>query len=221
MQAVGPAAAHHGAPGELVYDDNLATLDDVVDILELELLRLERVDDVQRPLRARVVQVRHLQQLLASLVALLGEQDGLLFLVNLVVVVLLQRLGDLGGLDVPLRGLVRHAGDDQRSSGLVDEDGVHLVDDAKVEVAEHELGGGLREVISKVIEAELGVGDVGDVAVVVLPALGLGHAGLDEAALEAEELVDLTNPLAVAPGEVVVDGDDVDTLAAEGVEEGG
>ncbi len=40
----------------------------------------------------------------------------------------------------------------------------------------------------------------------------------DAADVEAEELVDASHPFGVAFGEVVVDGDDVDTLAGEGVE---
>ena len=41
-----------------------------------------------------------------------------------------------------------------------------------------------------------------------------------EAHAEAHEAVDLAHPLAVAPGEVVVDRDDVDALAGDGVQVG-
>ena len=44
---------------------------------------------------------------------------------------------------------------------------------------------------------------------------------LDDADGHAEEAVDPAHPLRVAAGEVVVDGDDVDALAVEGVEVGG
>ena len=46
MQAIAPAAAGHGAPGELVHNDDLLAAHDVVDILVLQLLGLERVDEV-------------------------------------------------------------------------------------------------------------------------------------------------------------------------------
>ena len=46
----------------------------------------------------------------------------------------------------------------------------------------------------------------------------VGQAVDDDADGEAEELVDLAHPLAVALGEVVVDGDDMDALAGERVE---
>ena len=43
----------------------------------------------------------------------------------------------------------------------------------------------------------------------------------DDADGEAEEAVDLAHPLGVALGEIVVDGDDVDAAAGEGVQVAG
>ncbi len=50
--------------------------------------------------------------------------------------------------------------------------------------------------------------------------LGLLHV-LQDAPGEAEDVVDRAHPLGVAPGEVVVDGDDVDAVAGERVEADG
>ena len=47
------------------------------------------------------------------------------------------------------------------------------------------------------------------------------HAVDHQAHGEAQEAVDLAHPLAVALGQVVVDGDDVDPLPGQGVEVGG
>ena len=87
-------------------------------------------------------------------------------------------LGDERGDDpvhpvVLVGGIVRGAADDQRGARLVDEDGVHLVDDGVVELAldvvlEPEL-----HVVAQVVEAELVVLAVGDVAAVgCLPLAG-------------------------------------------------
>ena len=73
----------------------------------------------------------------------------------------------------------------------------------------------------QVVEAHLVVGAVGDVGGVGGLALGLVQAVDDEAHGEAQEAVDLAHPLAVALGKVVVDRDDVDAPAGEGVEVGG
>ena len=57
-------------------------------------------------------------------------------------------------------------------------------------------------------------------AVVRLAPLVRGHLGEDDADVEAEEPVDPAHPLRVAPGQVVVDGDDVHALAGQRVEVG-
>jgi hypothetical protein len=73
-------------------------------------------------------------------------------------------------------------------------------------------------VVAEVVEAELVVGAVGDVGSVGVAALLVVEVVDDDADSEAEEAVDLAHPLSVAFGEVVVDGDDVDAVAGEGVE---
>ena len=79
---------------------------------------------------------------------------------------------------------------------------------------------GRLHVVAQVVEAELAVGAVGDVAVVGLAAGFRVHVALDVAGRDAEGLVDRQHPFAVAAGEVVVDGDDVDALAFQRVEVG-
>jgi hypothetical protein len=129
-----------------------------------------------------------------------------------------ERLGDACELVVDLGGGLGLAGDDQRGSRLVDEDRVDLVDD-RVGVAS--LGQSLERhghVVAQVVEAELGVRAVGDVGRVSLLALRERHHVADEARAHAELLVDRAHPLGVALGEVVVDGDQVDTGAGERVQ---
>ena len=103
--------------------------------------------------------------------------------------------------------------------GLVDEDRVDLVHDGEVVAPLHHMVEVAGHVVAQVVEAELGVGAVGDVAVVgVLLVLPLRDLGRHPAHREAEELVDLAHPGGVAAGQVVVDRDDVDAIALEGVQ---
>ena len=76
-------------------------------------------------------------------------------------------------------------------------------------------------VVPEVVEAELVVGAVGDVGLVLLAPLVRLHLGQDHAHLEAEEVVNPAHPLGVALGQVVVDGDDVHALAGQRVQVGG
>ena len=103
--------------------------------------------------------------------ALLGLGDELVALLHL-------NAHDAGDERVH-RGVLRargdggRAGDDERRAGLVDEDRVHLVHNREVVAVLHHLVGlHGHAVVAQVVEAELAVGAVGDVAEVLLAALG-------------------------------------------------
>ena len=161
-----------------------------------------------------------LQDLLELLGAHFGEGRRALLLVDLVVVLGQLRNERIDGV-VELGAIVERAGDDQRRARLVDQDRVDLVDDRVVVAALDHRGELVLHVVAQVVEAELVVGAVGDVAGVGRLALGIVHAVDDDADGHAQELVDLPHPFGVALGEVVVDGDDVDALAGERVQVNG
>ena len=234
MQAVGPAAAGHEAARELVDDDDFAVLDDVLDVALVEGVGLDGDFDVVLHVPVfGVGDVADAEKFFDLLEAFVGDGDGAGLFVDHVVAgpglglegfdqLALFELGDDGvGDGVLVGGLVRGAGDDEGGAGFVDEDGIDFVDDAVVlaaldHVVELEL-----HVVAEVVEAELVVGAVGDVGGVGFAALLVGEVVDDDADTEAEEAVDLAHPLGVALGEVVVDGDDVDAVAGEGVEVAG
>ena len=179
----------------------------------------------------QLVQVVDAQELLGLRDALLGQDRRARLLVDEVVagrglvavLVLLLRALDQVGDDavaavVDVGVLLGGPGDDQRRAGLVDQDRVDLVDDREdVAALDHVLELELH-VVAQVVEAELVVRAVGDVAGVGRLALVVEQAVLDAADRQAEERVDLAHPLGVAAGEVVVDGDDVDAPAGQGVQ---
>ena len=150
--------------------------------------------------------------------ALFGDGHGALLLVDLVVLAGDEARHDARELAVRVGGRLRRAADDERRARLVDEDRVDLVHDAEGVAALHHVLAAHGHVVAQVVEAELGVGAVGDVGVVLRAALLRRHVGLDDADLEAEEAVHLAHPLGVALGQVVVDGDEVGAVAGEPVE---
>ncbi len=204
------------------------SMHDVVLVALEQLLGLDGVVEVadERGV-GRLVEVVDAEVVLDLLDAALEHADGALLLVDLVVAAAALELAaleagdDPGELGVPLRRLVGRAGDDQRRTGLVDEDGVDLVDDREVVLTLHELLGRPRHVVAQVVEAELVVGAVGDVLGVLGAALLGRHRREDAAGLEAEEAVHATHQLGLVLGEVVVDRDDVHALAGERVEVAG
>src|SRR5579884_2867817 len=237
VQPVRPAPARHEPARELVDDDDLAVLHDVVDVALEDRVRLERLGDVvERVDLARIVEVRDAEQALALGNALLRERGAAVLLVDRVVDVAPEPGDDAVDRVVLLARLLGRARDDERRARLVDEDVVHFVDDRVVELALDVLVQAELHVVAQVVEAELVVGPVGDVAAVgvapldgpqVQKAVVLRDVGGieaearvvdDRAHAEPEVVVDGPHPLHVAPGEVVVDRDEVRAPARERVQ---
>ena len=95
---------------------------------------------------------------------------------------------------------------------------VHLVDDGVVVPALHHFGRRVFHVVAQIVEAELVVGAVGDVAAILLAPKLVGEIVHDDADGQSEEFIDGAHPRRIAFGEIVVDGDDVDALAGQRVE---
>ncbi len=231
VQAFREAAAGHHATGELIDQDDFVVLDDVVLVQGVEHVGAQGLVDVvhDRDVGGVIeagavlgqVAARH-QDLFDALLAVLGEDDLLLLLVVIEVGLVLDELlhQDVDGL-VELAAVLGRARDDQRGAGLVDQDRVHFVDDHVVVAALDHFLDAVDEVVAQVVEAEFVVGAVGDVAAIGALTFTLAQAVDDHAIRQAQEVVDLTHPVGVAAGQIVVDGDDVDALALERVEVGG
>ena len=113
-------------------------------------------------------------------------------------------------------------GDDERRARIVDQHGVHLVDDGVVVLALHEVGGLHRHVVAQVVEAELVVRAEGDVGLIGAAAcFGVRLVLVDAVHRQAVEHIERPHPFAVALGEVVVHRHHVHAVAREGVEEHG
>ena len=219
MQAVGEAASGHDAPRELIDDDDLAVLDDVVAVAFHERLGAQRRHEAVGVLDVlRRVEVLHADHLLDLRHGAICRRDRLLLLVDLVVRTLLERRDGMCHLDIDVRRLLAGAGDDERRARLIDEDGVHLIDDGIVERALHHLALVDDHVVAQVVETELIVRAERHVAAVGELAFGEIHVVGDEPDGEAEEAIEPPHPLAVALREVVIDRDHVDALARERVE---
>ncbi len=220
-----PPALHHAA-GELVDDDDLVLPHDVVDIARKQRVRAQRLLHVMHDGDVEdVVEIAFgddpggAQHVLDALRAGLGQGNGLELLVLVVGLgILHQLLHHRVHLPVKVGTVLGGAGDDERRARLVDQDAVDLVDDAVGEVALDHVLQAILHVVAKVVEAELVVGAVGDVGGVGGPALPVVEPVHDDADRHAEEAVDLAHPLRVAPREVVVDGDDVNTVSRQRVE---
>ncbi len=75
-------------------------------------------------------------------------------------------------------------------------------------------------VVSQVVKAQFIVGAVGNICGVGGPAFRVGEAMQDTARGQPQKAVDLSHPLRVALGQIVIDGDDMNTLARQRVQVG-
>ena len=130
----------------------------------------------------------------------------------------LQHIGKRRAGVVNLGRLAGLARNDERRSRLIDQDRVHLVDDAVVEVPEHLLVLINRHVVAQIVKAELVVRHIGDVAGIGLLSRLRIHGVQNHSDREPEEAVNASHPLRVTRREVVVDRDDQDTLARQCVQ---
>ena len=185
-------------------------------------------------------QVLDMEELLNLLHAFLGQVDGLFLLIDDEVAGLLLLdahdgvdSGVLGQVIAPMqltgqhvahlvefRGLAGLAGNDERGPGLIDQDRVDLVNDAVMEVPLYEVLLIDRHIVPEVVESELIIRNISNVAVVGGLPLFLRHVVQYDADLEAQKFVDFSHPLGVTLGQVVVYRDDLDPLALQGIEVG-
>ncbi len=138
-----------------------------------------------------------------------------------------QLLGDLVCFLIATNIAEGRTGNDQRCAGFVDENVVDFVDDRVVELALHlavvrvealVVPASRLHVVAQIIEAELAIGAIGDVALIGLATIARVHVGLDVAGRDANRLIDGKHPFAVAAGKIIVDGDDVHAIAGESVQ---
>ena len=239
VQTVGIAASEHETSGELVHDDDLAVLFDIVHVALHDVVRLQGDVDVVVDLHVlRVGEVFDVEVLFALGDARLRQGHGAVLLVHGEVAG-----GGLGAAEarvtvfddlsagqraheavrdlVQIRGFRAHAGDDQRRSGLVDQDGVDLVHDGVVELSLHLVLLIDAHVVSQIVETELVVRSVRDIGQIGFAALVRRDAVDDAAHGESQERVELAHPFHVALGQIIVDRHHVHAVAGERVQVNG
>ena len=226
VHAFAVAAAVQHPAGELVHDQDLAVDDDVVLVLLIQFLGLERVVQEADQRRVdRLVQVLDAEPVLDLLDPGLHDADGPLLLVDLVIALAVlaapQPGRDLGEFEVPPAVLVGGTADNQRRTRFVDENGVDFVHDREIVPPLDAFLQTPGHVVPEVVETELVVGAVGNVGLVLLAPLVRLHLRQDHAHLQAQEVVDPPHPFRVPLGQVIVDGDDVHALAGQRVQVGG
>jgi len=219
MQAVAVTPSLHGATGELINNDDLVVADDIVDILFKEDMRLQRLVEVMQLFDIdRVIEVFDLQHVFAEGDALLGQRYLSRLLIDGVMFIHFKFWDDPVDVLIQLGGKFRRTGDDQRRSRFIDENGVHLIDDGEIKPALTIIAQLKLHIVAEIVETELVIGTVGDIGSVGGAPFHVIQAVDDLAAAHTEKGVDLPHPLAVAGGEIIVDGHHMHPVAAQAIE---
>src|SRR6185437_6453157 len=114
------------------------------------------------------------------------------------------------------------AGDDERRPGIVDQHAVHLIHHGVMMLPLYHLIGRVDHIVTQIVETEFVVRAIDDVRGISLPAgFAVRLVLVDTIDCDTQPLEDRPIPFGVAPGEVVVYGDDVHALAGKGIEIGG
>ena len=119
---------------------------------------------------------------------------------------------------INLGGLAALAGNDQRSSRFINEDGVDLVDDGVMELTDNELFLVDGHIVTQVVKAQLIIGHIGDIACIGRLALLGSHAVENDTDSHSHETIDLAHPLGITLCQIVVDCDDMDAATFKGIE---
>ncbi len=219
VQAVRVAAPFHHAAGELIDNEHLAVAHHVVLVAFEEVVRLDGLFEHVHHADVLVgEQVVHAEHPLRLLHALVGDEHLIPLLLRFVVGVAAKAAHHVVNLDIEVGALLRAARDNQRCPGLVDQDGVHLVDNRVIQLPLHPLLRPQRHVVAQIVEPKLVVGAVSDVGAIAHLPLECLHIVLNQADRQPEKLIDAAHPLAVAAREVVVDGNHVHAASRKGVQ---
>ena len=119
---------------------------------------------------------------------------------------------------VLVSGFLACARDDERRTGLVNQDRVDFVNDGIVVPALHAIPDVELHVVAEIVEAELVVSPVGNVRCISSAALFIIEVVHDNADCQSQEAIQPSHPFGVALRQVVVDGNNVYAPTAQRVE---
>ena len=232
MQTVGPTASFHQTTGEFVNDNDFAVLNDIVLVFDKERMSTERCIQIvkQHDVRRRIKALAGRQQTHVDhdffdfLVAGFRKLNGVLLFINPVVAFALflflanQHVGDLVDRNVNIRAAFGRAGNNQRGSGLVNQNGVNFVHDREEQTSLAACAGLVLHIVAEVVKAEFIIRTVGNIGSVSGLLLIVRLIGKNRSDTHSKEVVNLTHPCRVTACQVIVHGHDVRTFTGQCVE---
>ena len=149
-----------------------------------------------------------------------GQGYGLGFFIFFIIAVN-QFRNNLIYQNIFFRAVFRRAGNNQRGSGFINQNGVNLIDDGIIERALNQLIEAELHIIAQVVKTKLVVGGINNIAVVGDFTLHIIFFMNNIVNGQPEETIYLPHPFGIAFGQIVVDRNDMDAFAFQSVQIGG
>ena len=239
MQSVRVTSSRHNTSGKLIDDHNLIILNHVILITEHQIMCAKCKDDIMLDLKViRIRKVLNMEELLNLMHTFLCQVDHFIFLIydeisglflldshdsihlgifrNVLTSFHLLRK-NIASL-IQLCGLSTLSGNDKRSSRLIDQYGIDLINDRIMQISLYELLLVDYHVITQIIKTELIICYISDITIVCLTTLVIVHIIQNNSNRQSKEFMYFTHPLGISLRQVVIDRYDTDTLALQSVQ---
>ena len=225
VQTIGPATALHGTTGVFVNDDNFTIFNDVVYVAGKQRMSAQRRRYVvhQHDVGRRVQRLPFIhdalfhQQFFNQHQTTFGQVHLARFFVHREVAFTLEGFGVFFFLTDQVRNNFIHAfihfravfcraGNDQRCTRFIDQDGVHFVHQRIVQFTLYTFFRAERHIVAQVVKAVFVVRTVSDVSCVSFALCRCWHARQVDTDSQAKEFKQRTVVFGVTLRQVVVDG---------------
>ena len=235
VQTLAVPTTQHNTACELVHNQHFAVFDHIVNIPFHNTVSAQRLIDMMIQGRVfNIGEVFNLECGLGLFHAALRQRCGFGFFVHYVVRVDVHILflfavqtGEHFALQtgnkflcqtIHIRGFIALTGNNQRGTGLINQNGVHLVHDGKGMTPLHHLAFVNRHIVPQIVKAHLVIGTVGNIrSISGFPVAGL-HIVDNQTHAQTQEPIDLAHPFRVTFGQIIVHGNDMHTLAGQCVQ---
>ena len=207
----------------LVNDQDLSPVNDVIAIAVEEFLCSNSViEEADQRSISCFVEVLDTQLIFNLVDTGFKDTDSLLLLIDFVVLVANQDIGDASELRVPAIDIAGcGARDDQRGTSLVDQNRVDLIDNHEVVSSLDHIFRTLRHVVTQVIKTEFVIRSVRNIGVVLLAAFFRLLSNQHAAHGESQEIVDASHQIRLVLRQIIVHGDNVNALTGQCTQVGG
>ena len=240
MQSVRIPSSRHDTSGELIHDHNLSLLSHhVILIAEHQVMRTQRQNDVVLDLQIlRICQVLDMEEVFYLLHTVFCQIDNLFFLVDNKISGLFNIFShdriDLGKLTacfssfqlacqniaclIQFCRFITLSGNDQRSSGFIDQYGVNLIDNRKVQPSLYKLFLVDHHVVSQIIKSQFVVRYICNITIICRTALIIVHIIENHTDCQSQKFVYFSHPLGITLCQIIIDCDNVNAFSFQRIQ---